>query len=85
MENKPIISFNIRANKVALGSCLKESLAVDPSRDLPDEDGGEALGPQPLVHAQKVDLHHLHGPENLFKLDAGCDVAVTGNIKSYDI
>ena len=63
MENKPIISFNIRANKVALGSCLKESLAVDPPRDLPDEDGGEALGPQPLVHAQKVDLHHLHSPE----------------------
>ena len=63
-------------NSVALGSCLKESLAVDPPRDLPDEDGGEALGPQPLVHAEKVDLHHLHGPDKLFKLGVGQDVAV---------
>ena len=43
-------------------SHLEESLAVDPSRDFPDEDGREALRPQPLVHAQKVDLHHLHRP-----------------------
>ena len=71
---------------VALGSCLKESLAVDPTRDLPDEDGGEALGPQPLVHAQKVDLHHLHSPEMLFRFGVGCDVAiaVTGNIMIFD-
>ena len=52
-------------------SRLKEPLAVDPARDLPDEDGGEALGPQPLVHAQEVYLHHFHGPEIFSTVDVG--------------
>ena len=41
---------------------LEESVDVDPACDLADEDGREALGAQPLVHAQEVYLHHLHGP-----------------------
>ena len=52
----------ITSLQYSVESRLKESLAVDPARDLPDEDGGEALGPQPLVHAQEVYLHHIHGP-----------------------
>ena len=42
---------------------LEESVDVDPACDLADEDGREALGAQPLVHAQEVDLHHLHSPK----------------------
>ena len=54
-------AHRLRQHHASCENRLKESLAVDPPRDLPDEDGGEALRPQPLVHAQKVDLHHLHG------------------------
>jgi len=41
---------------------LKDVLLVHAPRDFADEDGGEPLGPQLLVHAQKVDLHEVLVP-----------------------
>mmetsp|Transcript_34214 Transcript_34214/g.70497 ORF Transcript_34214/g.70497 Transcript_34214/m.70497 type:complete len:321 (+) Transcript_34214:485-1447(+) len=38
---------------------LPDILPVHPARDLLDEDWGQALRSQLLMHAEKIDLHHL--------------------------
>ena len=58
-ELVPAGSHRLRQHDAGRVDRLKDVPAVDPSRDLLDEDGGQPLGPQLLVDAEEVDLDQV--------------------------
>ena len=58
-ELVPAGSHRLRQHNAGRVDRLKDVPAVDPSRDLLDEDGGQPLGPQLLVDAEEVDLDQV--------------------------
>lgn len=65
----PACGNGLRQHHPGCVNSLKYSLQVHPPRDLPDEDGGHALGAQLLVDAQEVDFYHPLPPAREKEVD----------------
>ena len=57
--NPPANCYGFREDNPSSIDSLKDTMEVDPSRDLFDEHRSHTLGTQLLVDAKEIDLHHL--------------------------
>ena len=62
LSDRPAGGDRLRQYDAGGVDSLKETLTIDASRDFADENGGDTLGPQLLVDAEKVDFYHLFCP-----------------------